>query len=240
MIYKNSPVYNSKSLKKLFYGSTNLIFENNIAIQSSYRGKDIIWTLQSAMRDDEYIETFVRNNKFSRVPSGDTIYRRLSESIDFEKIEPIIDNSVKIGMSMGVFSEKVNVAIDEHDEPYYGKDNKYLINVGKKKFRGTDKAIRIASLDVVMEEKRFTVAFMPKHPIDGIDNSKEVEILLNKVINQGIKINLVLVDRGYLDVGVLRNIENLGLKYIVPAKENPKTKNFMNYPLQYSSMDHCS
>ncbi|MGC9124199.1 MAG: transposase [Thermoplasmata archaeon] len=141
---------------------------------------------------------------------------------------------------MGVFSEKVNVAIDEHDEPYYGKDNKYLINVGKKKFRGTDKRIRIAILDAVMEEKRATVAFMPKHSIDGIDNSKEVEILLNKAINLGIKINLVLVDRGYLDVGVLRNIENLGLKYIVPEKENPKTKNFMNYPLQYSSIDELS
>ncbi len=51
---------------------------------------------------------------------------------------------------MGMFKEKVNVAIDEHDEPYYGKENRYLINVENKKFRGTDKAIKIASLDIVI------------------------------------------------------------------------------------------
>ncbi|MGC8497217.1 MAG: hypothetical protein ACP5NL_04375 [Thermoplasmata archaeon] len=113
----------------------NLLFKNNIAIQSVYRGKDILLTLQSAMRNDECIETYVRNNAFSKVPSGDTIYRRLPESLNFQTIETLIESSVKIGISMGVFSEKVNIAIDEHDEPYYGKDNKYLIKVGKKKFR---------------------------------------------------------------------------------------------------------
>ncbi len=58
---------------------------------------------------------------------------------------------------MGMFNEKVNVAIDEHDELYYGKENRYLINVENKKFRGTDKAIRIAACDIThtMNLKKF-------------------------------------------------------------------------------------
>ncbi|EQD39504.1 hypothetical protein B1A_16820, partial [mine drainage metagenome] len=35
---------------------------------------------------------------------------------------------------MGAFKEPVNVAIDEHDEPYYGMDNRYLINAPFHKF----------------------------------------------------------------------------------------------------------
>ena len=31
---------------------------------------------------------------------------------------------------MGAFSTPVNVAIDEHDHPYYGADSRYLIVVG--------------------------------------------------------------------------------------------------------------
>ncbi len=61
--------------------------------------------------------TFVKNNNSSMVPSGNTIYIRLSESLDSETIEDLIGASVKIGMSMDVFSEKVNIAIDEYDEP---------------------------------------------------------------------------------------------------------------------------
>ncbi len=172
-------------------------------------------------------------------PSGDTIYRRLSKSLNFQKIDSLIEKSVKIAKSMGMFKEKVNVAIDEHDEPYYGKDNKYLISVGKKKFRGTDKAIRIASIDVVIKDERFIRAFIPKHPIDGIDNSMEVEILLRRAIELGININFVLIDRGYFDACVLGKIGDFGLRYIIPAKENPKTKKFMYYPLKYSDTNQC-
>ncbi len=49
-----------------------------------------------------------------------------------------------------MFNGKVNVAIDEHNDPYYGMDNLYL--VGRNKFRGTDKVIRIASIDVIKYE----------------------------------------------------------------------------------------
>jgi len=83
------------------------------------------------MRNGEYVETYVRNHKSSKVPSGDTVYRRLHESLNFEKIDSLIEDSVEIGKSIEMFNDKVNVAIDEHDDQYYGMDNKYLINVAK-------------------------------------------------------------------------------------------------------------
>ncbi len=93
------------------------------------------------MRNGEYVETYVRNHNSSKVSSGDTVYRRLHQSFNFEKIDSLIEESVEIAKSIGMFNHKVNVAIDEHDDPYYRRDNKYLINVSRNKFRGTDKKV---------------------------------------------------------------------------------------------------
>ncbi len=58
------------------------------------------------MRDGEYVETYVRNHNSSKVPSGDTVYRRLHESLNLEKIDSLTDDSVEIGKSIGMFNLK--------------------------------------------------------------------------------------------------------------------------------------
>ncbi len=76
MTTKNKfPKNNIKELKKFFYASLDSIFEENIEIQSQYNARKISLTLQNAMRNGKYVEEFVRNQGFSKVPSGDTIYR---------------------------------------------------------------------------------------------------------------------------------------------------------------------
>ncbi len=62
---------------------------------------------------------------------------------------------------------------------------------------------------------------------------------MSKAIELGININFVLIDREYFDIGVLEKIGDHGLKYIIPAKENPKTMMFMGYQLKSSEMHHC-
>ncbi len=42
--------------------------------------------------------------------------------------------------------------------------------------------IRIASIDVVVNDERFTLGFIPKYTLDGIDKAKEVDILLRKEV----------------------------------------------------------
>ncbi len=90
-------INNVKELKKFFHASLDSIFEENIEIQSQYNAREISLTLQNAMRNGEYIEEFVRNQGSSKVPSGDTVYRRLHQSLNFEKIDSLIEDSVEIG-----------------------------------------------------------------------------------------------------------------------------------------------
>ncbi len=120
-------ISNVSELKKFCHESLDSIFEQNIEIQSQYNARELSLTLQTAVRNSEYIETYVRNHRSSKVPSGDTIYRILHELLNFKIIDTLIEYSVEIGKSIGMFNRKVNVAIDEHDEPYYGKENRYLL-----------------------------------------------------------------------------------------------------------------
>ncbi|WP_236940619.1 transposase [Ferroplasma acidiphilum] len=144
----------------------------------------------------------------------------------------LIGNTVKMAIELNIFNKPVNVAIDEHDEPYTGNDNKYLIDAPFHKFRGTDMAYRFATLDCV-GNNRFALSGIIKHPLDGIGNAKEVRMLIGHALSPGIKINTVLMDRGYLDSNVMNTVNSMKLKYIIPTKDNNKVKKFKNMDLKY-------
>ena len=44
---------------------------------------------------------------------------------------------------------------------------------------------------------------------------------------------MVLMDRGYLDVGVMNKVESLHLGYIIPAKDNPKVLRYKGMEMKY-------
>ena len=165
------PDLNTNKVKKFYSSQMYNIFSNNIHVQSRYNSGDIVNTIRNAIAHKMYIETYVRNYHTIHTPSGDTVFKRIYEAAinnGIDILTMLIDNTVKMGIELNAFNDPVNVAIDEHDEPYTGKDNPYLIDAPFHKFRGTDMAYRFATLDCV-SSSRFTLAGMIKHPLDGID-----------------------------------------------------------------------
>ncbi|EQD25875.1 transposase (ISH3), partial [mine drainage metagenome] len=247
--------WNAHNAKEFFSSSLESIFSDEICVQSRYSADDIVRVIRNAITMNEYVETYVKNNPSIRTPSADTIFRRIhgiasepgshrrkgsvpmKSSMDqsgIDLITDLIDRIVKTGIALGAFKEPVNVAIDEHDEPYYGMDNRYLINAPFHKFRGTSRAYRFATLESIKRGERFTLSVMRKHPLDGIDNASEVDLLIRHAISLGVVINMVLMDRGYLDVGVMKRVESHNLKYIIPAKDNKKVIRFRKMEMKYS------
>ena len=244
----------AKAVKEFFSHSLNDLFSARISVQSGYRAGDINGVLRNAITHKEYVETWIRNNPSMHTPSADTVFRKMheiasepgshrrkgsekkreTEHSGIDVISRLIDGTVKDAMTLGAFMQPVNVAIDEHDQPYYGMDNRYLISAPFHKFRGTDRAYRFATIESVKKGERFTLSVIRKDPLDGIDNSMEVDLLLRHAINLGVKIKMVLMDRGYLDVGVMKKVEALHLGYIIPAKDNPKVLRFKNMTMKYS------
>ena len=211
--------------------------------------------LRNAITLNEYVETYVRNNPSMHTPSADTTFRRIhgiasesgshrrkgsgetkreSKHSGIDAISGILDGTVGMAMSMGAFVQPVKVAIDEHDEPYYGMDNRYLINAPFHKCRGTSKAYRFATLESVEKGRRFTLSVIKRDQLDGIDNASEVDTLLMHAISLGVKIEMVLMDRGYLDVGVMNKVASMNLKYLIPAKDNSKVLEFKRREMKYS------
>ncbi len=247
-------IKNASTAKKFFSPSMRAIFPDENP-QSRYSFGDIIRVIRNAVSLNEYIETYVRNSTYVRIPSGDTVFRwikdigsesgshmrkgsqphkRTSSHRGTDAITGLIDLTVRIAIANGSFSHAVNVAIDEHEEPYYGMDNRYLINAPFHKFRGTDMAYRFASLESVKNGERFTLSVIRKDPLDGIDNAMEVDILLKHAMSLGVTIGMVLMDRGYLDVGVMGKVEALNLEYMIPARDNSKVLRFKEM-----EMKHC-
>ena len=126
--------------------------------------------IRNAIALKEYIETYVRNSTPVRTHSGDKVFRWIkdigSESESHYRKEPqphlrtsshrgtdeitdLVDLTVRIVIANCSFSHTVNVAIDEPDEPCYGKDNRYLISALYRKLRCTDMAYRFVSLESV-------------------------------------------------------------------------------------------
>ncbi len=70
-------ITNAKSAKKFFSSSLNGIFSSGISVQSMYSADDIVRVLRNAITQNEYIETYVRNNPSMRTPSADTVFRRI-------------------------------------------------------------------------------------------------------------------------------------------------------------------
>jgi hypothetical protein len=222
-MHKNNTIpqiNNIKDVKKFFSSSLKNIFSSGVKPQSRYGSGDIISVIRNSISSKEYIETYVRNSIRNNIPSADTVFRRIkgiasesgshkrigSENLKMhtvhsgiEQISMLMDDTVRIAMAKGSFMCPVNVAIDGHDEPYYGIDNRYLINAPFHKFRGTDKAYRFATLESVKNGERLTLSVMRKDQLDGIDNAMEVDHLIKHAISLGIKINILLMDRGYLD-----------------------------------------
>ncbi len=175
----------------------------------------------------------VASESGSHMRSGSENLKRHTVHTGIEHISMIIDSTVELAIANNAFSNPVNVAIDDHDEPYYGMDNRYLINAPFHKFRGTDKAYRFATLESVKNGERLTLSIMKRNQLDGIDNALEVDHLIKHAIGLGININMVLMDRGYLDAGVIRTVESLKLEYIMPAKDNPKVLKYKKMETKY-------
>ncbi len=253
---KTTPrISNARSAKEFFSSSLKGIFSSHMGMQSRYSAGDIVSVLRNSITLNEYIETYVRNNPSLHTASADTIFRRIhgiasepgshrrkgslelkweTDHSGIEAISGLIDRTVSMAMTMGAFSKPVNVAIDEHDEPYYGMDNRYLIGAPFHKFRGTDRAYRFATLESVKKGERFTLSVIKRDQLDGIDNASEADTLLRHAISLGMKIAMVLMDRGYLDVGVMNKVESLNMEYIIPAKDNPKVLRFKQMDMVHS------
>lgn len=146
--------------------------------------------------------------------SADTVLLRLKR-LEWQNMlsafNVISSEVLRVAKRQRLFTRPVMVAIDMHDFPYYGGRNHPQVVRGKSK-KGTTYFFRYASLDIVEDGRRFTVAMMP---VFKDTTSEEVVLTLIPLAQKLLRILCVLLDAGFFSVEDVNTLEALGVDYTI-------------------------
>ena len=200
-----------------------------ISPNSLYDSIDILEAVLFTASQEKSVEECaarMRDLSGDKTPSADTVMRRLgklSKGQLFEMFDAFVAHSIAKARRKGLLKSPVLLAIDCHDEAYYGKLRPPEVK-GTKKCKGTNYAYQYIVLDIVVEGQRFTIGILPVPSL--VDANSLVKVLLKKVMPL-IDIEAVLLDRGFYSVAVICDIIELGLVFEMPAPRNEKVKCYL-------------
>ncbi len=199
-----------------------------IRANSKYHQEDIFNLILTASVNTTSVESTVielkdvKNKK--SIPSADIVLYHIERQnlLNLEyRLEQAINSSHQMAEKRRLFEKYVAVAIDVHEIPYYGEINNPFI-MGCKHKNGTSYCYKYATIDIVEKNQRFTLKAIPLTPLSN-DNATIVRELLHHAMKY-VHVKYVLLDRGFFSVDVLKTLEGLKLKYIMPAVKNDKIK----------------
>ena len=120
---------------------------------------------------------------------------------------------------------RIIALIDEHEIPWYGKDNPYVN--GTKNFDGTKLCFKYITINALIDGYKICLFALPVTPLSRKD--KLVDELL-KVAKKWFRIGIVLFDRGFSkDSKILKVVEKHGLKYLAPIEKSQRIKRIANF-----------
>lgn len=149
------------------------------------------------------------------IPSPDSILRkfRFSENMLHAIRDNMLYGITRVARKQGAFKQKVDIAIDPFDKPYYGDINDLHV-VGTKHKKGTNYAHSFVTLDSIVKGERFCLSFLPRTM-----KSKDTDIVENliKTALERVSIRIALLDREFYQVEIVKLLFRYGLKFIIPA-----------------------
>jgi hypothetical protein len=174
--------------------------------------------------EERYAESGLEDLACTRdVPSSDDLLYRLKKMKSDDAHRMLMDANdalIKEMKRRGVFRKPAIAAIDLTDDPYYGEYNNRVRR--SRRDRGTNLFYTYASLHVVENGRRVTIFEIPVHQLD--DHALVVERLINATQARGIRIRILLIDRGFYSVDVMKKLDELGVRYLMPAIKNERIK----------------
>jgi putative transposase len=217
----------SRYIKKRFSSFLDLNLHQN----SIYTKNNFIDLLLYMCKTNDFAENGSKTFKEERnkVPDGDTLLYHLKNYRDIQQIQKIFITVFEMiwdtARKNNLFSNrrKVDCAIDFTEVFYYGNRNASMV-MEKKPERGAIHCYKFISLDIVENGKRFTLLALPFGPFD------RKEDVLRKILNyasQRIKINRLLIDRGFFDSKSIQIFNRHHVKFLMPCSANERIKKIL-------------
>lgn len=181
-------------------------------------------SLKEGYAQGELANLQVRANALRRVPTGHTFRNRV-EALTKDKVQLAFtlanDEVLKILRAHGIFKRLCIVAIDYTHDPFYGDINAPMV-IGGKQDRGTCWGYYYASVHIVEAGKRLTLYTMPVDQFT--EKAYAVATLLEKAKERGIRVKLVLLDRGFFCAEVVNLLKRLRVRFVMPAVKHQTVK----------------
>lgn len=158
---------------------------------------------------------------------------RVLEGLDLKKIEDETNSIIRADAKERFQGQILDVAIDIHAIPYHGDsyERKEEINRSKQK-DGTTKFHMMATAYLIgKRRKRFTLAitFVPL----GTTMRQVVQELLYLLRRCRMRVNILLLDRGFYSIDVVKLLMRLNIGFIMPMKGNRLEKRRGSYRTIY-------
>ena len=156
-------------------------------------------------------------------PSAPTVLGTLAQQFsDLEALEGHVNDLLARLLPKGLGQRGRRIAIDLIALPYHGTvDEAHQEEVCRSKAKsGTTHFFTYATAYAVVRGRRYTLAMCRVRAKQSMDHV--VRILLARVITLGIRIKLVLLDRGFYSVRVMQDLIAAELPFIMPAVKRGK------------------
>ena len=144
--------------------------------------------------------------------NGNTLREHLNMALDVMQLrqqEAEMNQALASTIPPAMPRGGLEVAIDSHDEPFYGKTPELLTYTCKAQAKdGTSRFFRIASAYVIWREVRLTLALtyvLPEDDLPGV-----VRRLLYRLAHLGFHATVLYTDKGFCSGGVIRHLQQVG------------------------------
>ncbi len=149
----------------------------------------------------------IRKALHANLPDLDLLQRRLNQSLGFTISRPL---------RRYLRRRRHRLAIDLHLRPYHGKpqcDDNELVRGQPKS--GTSHFHAYATAYLVLRGQRFTLAL--QYVRAGEKNQEVIKRLLRRCAQLGVQPELLLLDRGFFSVGVIRYLKAAHYPFLMPV-----------------------
>ena len=148
------------------------------------------------------------------------LFKSIPPDIMLHRCMEAIDYTVRQARSNGLLRGILQIAIDLHNIPVYGKvhksgkglDSTYCVNT--KRSRGTNKYYQLATVHCVTPRCRVLLGVILVQKEDSMPEI--VDRLLDMVEKRKIRVNRVTLDRGFNSKEVIRTLERHNMTYVMP------------------------
>lgn len=148
----------------------------------------------------------------AEVVDGETIRGYLNDQIRVDRLNQLEQQSNQMlgaGLPRRLWKSPLEIAIDLHDEPFYGHSPELLaLTCGGEAHKGTTRFFRVATAYVIFKDMRLTLALLFVRPED--DLAEIVAALLRRLRILGVKVRRLYLDKGFCSIPIMRCLAQTG------------------------------